>query len=341
MVEEPSAGSQGLGRRVGVVGAVVCAVVGATLTLATAWSIPAEARRSQPRPTAREQAVAPLLRSGSLEQLARLCPGLVQDGDTALLQKLQARLLSMRPAPQSLPVVLANAEALLICQAPQAALKVLDRYGPAPGAERSAWLLLRWRAANAGLDHRTAALALQDLAGTGWSRLERLQLVVSRNADGRVITRSALDQLAGHLESLGLAQAAAEVLLTTSTPGEATARRLAQAVALLDQLPLSDQMRLLDLALDQAAASGAWVLVSELLDRQLAVPATAETEAFRARAAERRLRLSRRLDDAYGEWSMPPSPSATQKRREELERQLRSPRSPGGHAVIPTPVTPP
>jgi hypothetical protein len=337
MVVEQQGGSQGGGW----VNRPLQAMAGAFLGLLIVCPPQAEARRSQTRPTARELAVAPILRSGTLEQLAQLCPGLLEDGETALLQKVQARLLSLRPAPQSLPVVLANAEALLVCQAPQSALKVLDRYGPAPGAERNAWLLLRWRAANTGLDHRSAALALQDLAGARLSNLESLRLVVKRNADGTQITRVALDQLAEHLESLGLAKAAAEVLLASATPGEATARRLAQAVALLAALPLGEQMRLLDLALDQAAAAGVWALVSELLDRQLAVPASPETEAYRTRAAERRLRLSRRLDDAYGEWSMPANQSAAGKRRQDLDIQLRSPRSPGGHAVNTTPVSPP
>ncbi|MEB3296632.1 MAG: hypothetical protein VKL23_03760, partial [Cyanobacteriota bacterium] len=100
---------------------MVIAMVGAALGLLIIGPPQAEARRSQTRPTARELAVGPILRSGTLEQLAQLCPGLIQDGETALLQKVQARLLSLRPAPQSLPVVLANAEALLVCQAPQSA----------------------------------------------------------------------------------------------------------------------------------------------------------------------------------------------------------------------------
>ena len=46
-------------------------------------------------------------------------------------------------------------------------------------------------------------------------------------------------------------------------------------------------------------------------------------------AAERRLRLSRGIDDAYAEWLLG---RTAQSRQAELERQLRSPRSPGGHA---------
>ena len=298
--------------------------------LALGLSAPAEARRSKPRPSPRELALVPLLRSGSLDELAQLCPQLVQEGDGRLLQKLQARLLTIKPAPQPLPVVLANADVLLRCSAPQAALKVLERYGPAPGVERTQWLLLRWQAANAGLDHRVAAESLRDLAGGQIASLEGLQLPVRSNSDGTVTTRAALDLLAASLESLGEPRAAAEVLLASRSPGEATARRLGQAVALLRALPPGEQMRLLELALDQAAADGAWGLVGELLDRQLALPATPETAAARARAAERRIRLSRRIDDAYGEWSVQRTPA--------LERQLRSPRTSGGHAGPSLPV---
>lgn len=299
--------------------------------LALGLPAPAEARKSKTRPSPRELALAPLLRSGSLDELAQVCPQLLQEGNVRLLQKLQARLLTLNPAPQPLPVVLANADVLLRCGAPQAALNVLERYGPAPGVERNQWLLLRWQAANAGLDHRVAVEALRDLAAGQMASLASLQLPVRSNSDGTVTTRAALDLLAASLESLGQPRAAAEVLLASRTPGEAMARRLGQAVALLRQLPLSEQMRLLELALDQAAADGAWGLVSELLDRQLALPATPETAAVRAKAAERRIRLSRRIDDAYGEWRVQRTP--------ELERQLRSPRAAGGHAApsIPAP----
>jgi len=293
----------------------------------------AEARKAKARPSARELALAPLLRSGSLDALAQACLQLVAQGDGRLLQQVQLRLLSIKPAPQPLPVVLANADALLRCQAPQAALRVLERYGPAPGNERNQWLLLRWRAANAGLDHRVAAEALQDLAGPQLASLEGLLLPVRLNSDGSQNTRPALDLLAAHLESLAQPVVAAGVLLASRTPREGTARRIAQAVALLRPLPLGEQVRLLELALDQAAAAGSWGLVTELLDRQLALPATPETAAVRAKAAERRVRLSRRIDDAYGAWTVRPTP--------ELERQLRSPRAPGGHganpSVVPTP----
>ena len=43
--------------------------------------------------------------------------------------------------------MLDDAAALLQCRAPDAALTVLDRVGPAAGDERRRWLLLQWQAA--------------------------------------------------------------------------------------------------------------------------------------------------------------------------------------------------
>ncbi|MCX5937964.1 MAG: hypothetical protein NTW02_07135, partial [Cyanobium sp. LacPavin_0920_WC12_MAG_62_9] len=115
-------------------------------------------------------------------------------------------------------------------------------------------------------------------------------------------------------------------------------------VALLDALPIAQRQRLLELALDQAAAAGSWGLVADLLDQQLALdagPGVAATQAM-----QRRLRLSGRIDDAYGDWlarrrdPLAQDP-ASQQRRSALELQLRSPRAPGGHAASPQPLTTP
>ena len=235
---------------------------------------------------------------------------------------LQQRLLGLHPAPQPLAVVFANAEVLLRCEAPDGALQVLARISPAAGAERIQWLVMQWRAAQAGLNHQVAANALRRLAAGNLAQLEALELPVSRRQDGTAVTRSALDLLAGHLESLGQRQRAAEVLLSGTQPGAVNAARLAQAVALFDGLPAVEQDRLLELALEQAATAGAWGLVGQILDQQLALGEGTPERA--QRAAERRLRLSRGIDDAYAEWLLGRTP--------ELERQLRSPRSPGGHA---------
>ena len=55
----------------------------------------------------------------------------------------------------------------------------------------------------------------------------------------------------------------------------------------------------------------------------------------RARAAQRRARLSPRIDDAYGELGLRRQDPAALRRVQELELQLRSPRAPGGHAAAP------
>ena len=78
-------------------------------------------------------------------------------------QDLRDRLLALHPVIDSLDLVLENAEALMSCGAPEAAAVVLNRYSPRAGDERRRWLLLRWRAAAAALDHRQAALALRRL----------------------------------------------------------------------------------------------------------------------------------------------------------------------------------
>ena len=79
-------------------------------------------------------------------------------------QALRDRLLALHPVIDSLELVLANAEALMSCGAPEAAAVVLNRYLPRAGDERRQWLLLRWRAAAAAVDHRQAALALRRLS---------------------------------------------------------------------------------------------------------------------------------------------------------------------------------
>jgi hypothetical protein len=104
-------------------------------------------------------------------------------------------------------------------------------------------------------------------------------------------------------------------------------------VQLIQQLPSAERERLLEFALDQAAAAGAWSLVAEILDHQLAL-APSEASA-RARATQRRARLSPRIDDAYGELGLRRQDPAALRRVQELELQLRSPRAPGGHAAAP------
>ena len=295
-----------------------------------------------PAPTPAAAPLAPLseaefaarLASADLAGLDALCRRSLAEDDRLRLERLRQRLLAIDPAPQPLPVVLANADVLLSCQAPQAALEVLGRYGPGPGAGRVQWLLLQWRAATAALDHRRAALALERLSAADPATLQSLLLPIQRAEDGTVRSRPAVELLADHLEGRGLRRAAAELLLASGEGGVAGAERLQRAVRLFDGLPLAEREALLEAALEQAAAAGAWSLVTEILDEQT------DLDPPSARAIERRLRLSGRLDDAYGEWRLRRQDPAAAARSRQLETQLRSPRSPGGHSPEPTPPTP-
>lgn len=301
--------------------------------LAAPGAIPGPAEPVAPIPPLSEDAFQSLLKDDDLERLNLGCARILQEDNTPRLRLLQERLLQVRPAPQPLPVVLANAEVLLSCRAPYGALAVLDRYGPGPGAERVQWLLLQWRAATAALDHRRAALALDRLTAGTDRGLSQLTLPIRRRQDGTVVSRSAVEVLAGHLEARGWAQEAGLLLLRQGAPGVLGAQRMARAADLLRELPLAEQESILETALEQAAAAGAWSLVSDLLDAQSALPSS--------RAVARRLRLSPRLDDAYGEWRLRRCDPTSEGRRRELERQLRSPREPGGHSYTPPPPVAP
>ncbi len=288
----------------------------------------------EPPPLLSEKEFADLLGDGDLEQLDAACRQSAEAGLDERLRQLQQRLLTLHPAPQPLEVVLANADVLLSCRAPNEAMDVLNRFGPAAGAERVQWLQLQWRAASAGLDHRRAALALERLRQESGTSLEAIALPLQRREDGTVISRSALELLALHLESRGFPRVGGELLMRARQGGLAGALRLQQAVALLAELPAPQREALLEAALDQAAAAGAWGLVAELLDTQAALPSE--------RAVERRLRLSGRIDDAYGEWRWRREDPASAPRTRQLEIQLRSPRDPGGHAAdLPVPATEP
>ncbi|MFZ9945826.1 MAG: hypothetical protein ACO3FN_01950, partial [Vulcanococcus sp.] len=94
-----------------------------------------------------------LLVKGDLPALNLACLEADGFGFTKRLQLLQERLLAMAPAPQPFQTVLVNANALLSCRAPDAALAVLNRFSPESGVERDQWLVQRWRAAMAGLHH--------------------------------------------------------------------------------------------------------------------------------------------------------------------------------------------
>ena len=288
----------------------------------------------EPPPLLSDKAFAAVLRDGDLEQIDVACRQSAEADQGERLRQLQQRLLTLHPAPQPLEVVLANADVLLSCRAPSEAIDVLNRYGPAAGAERVQWLQLQWRAASAGLDHRRAALALERLRQESGTSLDAIALPLQRREDGTVISRSALELLALHLESRGFPRVGGELLVRARQGGLAGALRLQQAVGLLAELPAPEREALLESALDQAAAAGAWGLVAELLDTQAALPS--------GRAVERRLRLSGRIDDAYGEWRWRREDPTSAPRTRQLEVLLRSPRDPGGHAAdLPVPTTEP
>jgi len=294
---------------------------------------PGQAAAASAPPPLSQAEFQELLRHGTLEQLAVGCQRVVEEDRLDRLRRIRERLLLILPAPQPLPVVLANAEVLLSCNQPQAALTVLDRISPAAGAERLQWLLMEWRAAQAAMDHRRAALALERLGAARPARLEALLLPVLRREDGTVVSRPALDVLADHLQARGFPQAAATLLLASQEPGVIGAERRLEAVRLLQALPAEERAALLETALDQAAAVGAWSLVGELLDAQVALPSE--------RARQRRLRLSPRIDDAYGEWLILRQDPAASARSSELERRLRSPEAKGGHREAPLPTPSP
>lgn len=256
----------------------------------------------------------------SLEQLDQACEAARQRGAIQSLRALQRSLLQLNPAPQPLPVVLANADALLRCGAPDSALVVLNRYSPLPGAEQIQWSLIQWRAANAALDHRLAAAALRQLAAASGISLDQLPVPVAVDADGRWRQQLAVDLLAEHLDALGQREQAAQLLLASRAPGVVGAQRLAQAVAWSNAMPLEVRQRWLEQALEQAAAAGAWGLAASLLDQQLAL-LEGQPSPQRRKLEERRRRLSQRIDDAQ---AIQP-------------QSVRSPRDPGGHAAASQP----
>jgi hypothetical protein len=273
-----------------------------------------------------------LLVEGDLPALHQACQEAASFDFTTRLRLLQARLLDVAPAPQPLGVVLVNANALLSCRAPDAALSVLNRYSPAPGTVRDQWLVLRWRAANAGLHHELAAQTLAQLARGRVDTLEAVALPLQVRDDGSLVTRPALDVYAEHLIALGRRQEAAGVLLAGQMPGQVAAERLRQAVALLEALPFEQRDPLLERALDQAAAAQAWGLAIALLEDQRRLIAAAGGRPDRVNA--RLLRLSQRVDDAYSEWQLRRQDPGQSVRTSQLQQQLRSPRAANGHAPL-------
>ena len=237
-------------------------------------------------------------------------------------QDLRDRLLALHPVIDSLDLVLENAEALMSCGAPEAAAVVLNRYSPRAGDERRRWLLLRWRAAAAALDHRQAALALRRLVVGNLTALNAPLL------PGQV---NGLDQLALHEAAQGRNAVAVEVQLMADLSGVQGARRMARAAQWLDADQFEQADQLLETALDQAAAAEAWGLAMELLRQQLQLQMAAGGDGARPR--QRMERLATVLDDRYALQQLQPE--------NDPDPLLRSPRDPGGHAdVSPSAVAP-
>ena len=237
-------------------------------------------------------------------------------------QDLRDRLLALHPVIDSLDLVLENAEALMSCGAPEAAAVVLNRYSPRAGDERRRWLLLRWRAAAAALDHRQAALALRRLVVGNLTALNAPLL------PGQV---NGLDQLALHEAAQGRNAVAVEVQLMADLSGVQGARRMARAVQWLDADQFEQADQLLETALDQAAAAEAWGLAMDLLRQQLQLQLAAGGDGARPR--QRMQRLAAVLDDRYALQQLQPE--------KDPDPLLRSPRDPGGHAdVRPSAVAP-
>jgi len=235
------------------------------------------------------------LLDGDARALGDACVNALTVGLDARLPLVRARLLTLNPEPEGLATVLDDAAALLQCRAPDAALTVLDRVGPAAGDERRRWLLLQWQAARDARDHRRAALALQRLSQRSVEALQALNLPVT---DGPLPVASALDLQAGHLEADGRPAAAAGLLQTPASDPLATAGRLAEATRLLAGAGEGSRaLGLLPRALDQAAGAAAWGLAGPLLSRQRQLELDAGQPAAAAATNQRRERLARRLED--------------------------------------------
>ena len=269
----------------------------------------AAAPLSEPQPMAEEPFQQWLLES-DLQQLELGCGDPLISAGGGRRQQIRDRLLVLHPAPQSFERVMANASALLTCGSPDSAARVLNRISPAQGEERRLWLRLRWQAAASALDHREAALALRRLVNGDLIALADLDL-----GDGRL----GLDQLVLHEAALGRQDEAVGLLLLAPNP-----QRLAQAAEWLAVRDDEAADQLLEQALDQAAAAQAWGLAVELLELQLKLQLAAGGDGARPR--QRLQRLAAQLDDRYSLWRLEGGV--------DLDRELRSPRQPGGHAAV-------
>lgn len=252
------------------------------------------------------------LQQSDRQQLEQGCVNPAIGTAHARRQQIRDRLLELHPAPQPFEVVMADAMALLRCGSPDSAAVMLNRTSPGSPEQRRRWLLLRWRAASAGLDHRQASLALRRLVEGDLQKLAGLTLEPGRNG---------LDQLAEHEAALGHSVLAAELLLLAPSPAP---QRLGRAAEWLASEDSGRADALLEAALDQAAADQAWGLAVELLQQQLRLQRSVGLSGDRPR--QRLERLSAQLGDRYGLWQLQGGVGE--------EPLPRSPRQPGGHAAV-------
>ena len=286
---------------------------------------------SMAEPSAMTQAAfEDVLLSRDVAELQQGCRVALTDGMHERLQLVRDRLLTLDPRPQSIDEVFATAKALMVCRSPESALLVLNRWSPSAGEERRRWLLMAWQAADAAQDHPRAALMLRRLVNGNLQALEGEELVEAGHgaAPSQLVKVNALERLAHHEASAGDHLSAAAVLLAGRETGAVAARRLGMAADLLAQEDPAQADALLELALDQAAADQAWSLAVDLLRLQLRLQLAAGGDGLRPR--ERLERLTFRLDDRYSLWTL-------QEGDVELDRSLRSPRAPGGHAAVEEP----
>ena len=227
-------------------------------------------------------------------------------------QQIRERLLALHSIQPTVDAVMAYAMALLRCGSPDSALAVLQRINPESQQDRQQWLLLRWRAANAGLNHREAALALRLWANGNLPALAELALEPGLTG---------MEQLAEHEAAMGRNLVAAELLLMVPSLVPHQLSRAAEWLALEDSERAD---ALLEAALDQAAADQAWGLAVELLQQQLRLQRAAGLSGDRPR--QRLQRLTAQIDDRYSQWQLGGAA--------ELDPLLRSPRQPGGHAAV-------
>ena len=259
--------------------------------------------------------------SADTAALQQACQAARQQGDVAQQELLRDQLLDGSRRPDSLASVLASARALIDCGSPDSAFRVLSRYGPSQG-ERRDWLLLRWEAAAAALDHPRAALALRRLVNGDIQALEEEILAGQRNG---------LDQLAYHEAASEEPLAAATVLLQGRAGGRQGAERLGRAAQYLADVDPAQADQLLEQALEQASEAQALGQAVALLQLQLRLQLAAGGDGARPR--ERLMRLTARLDDRVGRWQLDGDGAA--------EALPRSPRDPGGHAAVGEPTTAP